>query len=144
LEFFIEHQRCGHWEWDDILDAIVETAIYDGEYVEIWVEEEPGSGGKNQVAAIANHVRDKLPGFPTVKGHNPRSLGDKVMRANHWFSEAAQGQIYLVAGEWNEAFLRQLSGFPVGRHDDKIDSVSGARAVLAPIRKWKSIQFLKV
>ena len=143
-EFCIEDQVCGHWEWDDILDAIVNTAMADGPYVKIYVEQEPASGGKNQVVAVRNYVRDKLPGWPQVEGHNPKELGDKVMRANYWFHEASQGRIWLMSGEWNESFLRQLSSFPVGRHDDKIDSPSGARAVLAPIRKWKEISFLKV
>lgn len=144
LEFYIEDQVCGHWEWDDILENITKTAINDGQYVEIWVEQEPASGGKNQVAAVHNHVRDNLPGWRKVEGHNPRELGDKVMRANHWFSEAAQGNIYLIAGEWNEPFLQQLSSFPLVKHDDKVDSVSGARAVLAPIKKWKSIPFMRL
>ena len=115
----------------------------DGPYVEIYVEQEPGAGGKNQVAAIAKHLAEELPNF-VVKGHLPREVGDKVMRANYWFSEASQGKIWLISGEWNSEFLKQLSSFPIGRHDDKIDSVSGARAVLAPIRKWKKIPFLKV
>jgi predicted phage terminase large subunit-like protein len=144
LEFYIEDQVCGHWEWDDILHNITETALNDGQYVEIWIEQEPGAGGKNQVAAIFNHIRDNLPGWGSVQGHNPRDLGDKVMRANHWFKEASNGNIYLVAGEWNEPFLKQLSSFPLVKHDDKVDSVSGARAVLAPFKKWKTIPFMAV
>jgi phage terminase large subunit-like protein len=66
------------------------------------------------------------------------------MRANTWFAEAAQGEIFLVAGIWVESFLNQLASFPVGRHDDKIDSVSGARHVIAPVRKWKWIPFMRV
>jgi len=143
LEFYVEDQVSGHWEYNSILDAIVETAAKDGQHVTIWLEQEPGAGGKNQIAAIAKHVGEELPGWK-VEGHLPREIGDKVMRANIWFAEASQGRVYLVAGEWNEPFLRQLSSFPIGQHDDKIDSVSGARAVLAPIRRWKKIPFLKL
>ena len=66
------------------------------------------------------------------------------MRANVWFAEAALGEVYLVQGNWNEGFLDQLASFPAGRHDDKIDSVSGARACVAPFKKWTRQGFLHV
>ena len=75
-----------------------------------------------------------------VEVHRPE--GDKVMRANAWFAEAALGQFYMVQGNWNEGFLDQLSSFPEGRHDDRIDAVSGARQVIAPFKAWKHISFL--
>ena len=79
-----------------------------------------------------------------VEGHNPRGEGDKVMRANTWFAEASQGRFTMVLGEWNRGFLKQLGGFPSFKHDDRIDSVSGARHCIAPIRTWKHIEFLGV
>jgi phage terminase large subunit-like protein len=50
----------------------------------------------------------------------------------------------MVQGDWNDGFLRQLGSFPIGKKDDKIDSVSGARMKLAPIFTWKKIGFLKI
>jgi predicted phage terminase large subunit-like protein len=141
-KFFIENQRSGFWKYDDILKNIVEVAERDGPYIKIYVEEEPGSGGKNQVAAIAKHVKKTLGSHYQVIGHPPRGIGDKVMRANVWFAEAANGQFYMVHGNWNEGFLDQLDEFPAGKKDDKIDSVSGARHSLAPIIAFKDIEFL--
>ena len=141
--FYIEHQQGGFWEWLDIKKQIYETAKEDGPLVDIWIEQEPGSGGKNQVAEIANYIKEKLPNFPPVRGHIPGEYGDKVMRANYWFAEANLGLIFIVAGLWVKEFFKQLDSFP-GRHDDKIDSVSGARLVLAPISMWKKIPFLKL
>ena len=37
-----------------------------------------------------------------VEGHNPREHGDKIMRANVWFAEAANGQFFMVYGDWNK------------------------------------------
>jgi predicted phage terminase large subunit-like protein len=142
--FFIEDQVSGFYQWDDIKRIIFETAIKDGPGVKIVCEQEPGSGGINQVAQIATEVKQLLPAWPSVELHNPRDLGDKIMRANTWFAEAAQGEVFLVAGTWVEGFLNQLASFPVGRHDDKIDSISGARHVIAPVKKWKWIQFMRV
>jgi len=140
-KFYIEHQRSGFWKYDEILENIVSVAEIDGPYIKIYLEEEPGSGGKNQVAAIAKHIKEKLGSHYQVIGHPPRGIGDKVMRANVWFAEAANKQFYLVQANWNEGFLDQLDEFP-DKHDDKIDSVSGARHCLAPIMSFKSIEFL--
>jgi len=143
LKFYIENQVCGHWEWMDIKEQIRRTAELDGPYIPIHIEQEPASGGKNQVAELINYIRENLGQTYSVYGHNPREIGDKIMRANVWFAEAAQGRFYMVQGNWNEGFLDQLSSFPEG-HDDRIDSVSGARHVVAPVRTWKSIPFMSV
>lgn len=141
-EFYIADQTGGFWEWDDIKAHILATAKMDGPFVKIYIEEEPGSGGKNQVAELASYLRRELPGWPTVTGK--KSEGDKVMRANFWFAEASNQKFWMVEGAWNEGFLDQLGSFPIGRHDDKIDSVSGARLCIAPVNTWKSVGFLHV
>jgi predicted phage terminase large subunit-like protein len=61
-----------------------------------------------------------------------------------WFAKAAEGMVYLVKGSWNEYFLDELGSFPESRHDDMIDSVSGAFAVLNPQVNWKKIDFLHI
>lgn len=144
MDFFIEDQHCGYWEWDELLEQIYQTALRDGPSVKQYFEQEPASGGKNQVAAIVKHLTEKLPGWITPEGHNPRDYGDKVMRANIWFAEASAGHFYLVYGDWNEPFLKQLGDFPISRHDDKVDSVSGARVKVAPVFAWRTVPFLRL
>lgn len=138
-DFYIMDQVCGYWSYDDIKKNIALTADIDGKLVAIYVEQEPASGGKNQVADIHN-MKD-LAGY-TVRSHKPE--GDKVLRANIWFGEAAQGRVYLLRGAWIDGFLEQLSSFPIMRHDDRIDSVSGARMCIAPIRRWRNTEFLAI
>jgi predicted phage terminase large subunit-like protein len=137
--YFIENQVAGQWKWETINQRIVEVAEMDGANVEIWIEQEPGSGGKNQIDAIA-----ALPGLSgyTVKKHKP--VGDKVERANLWFAKAALGKVYLVKDVWNKEFLAQLSSFPGKGHDDRIDCVSGGLYILNPPKKWKRIKFLSI
>lgn len=143
-KFCIEDQFSGFWEWADIKEKIIHIARLDGPFVPIYIEEEPGSGGINQVKQIREEVDKELPGW-TVRAHNPRREGgDKVVRANIWFAEAARGHVYMVQGNWNQPFLRQLSSFPNAKHDDKIDGVSGARICCAPIFKWKKMKFVHV
>lgn len=139
-KFTIEDQISLQIAWADIKKLIIDTAKQDGSDVEIYIEQEPGSGGKNQVAELIA-MPDLLP--YTVRGHNPKTLGDKVMRAMPWFARAAEGMIYLVVGAWNQAFLDQVDGFPGTKHDDRVDSVSGCWAKLGN-KVWKTIGFLKV
>jgi len=141
-DFFIERQKSGYWKWKKIIDNMINVAKLDGPFIPIYIEQEPGAGGKNQIAAIQEKFVDVGMGAWKVYGHRPE--GDKIMRANTWFAEAALGKVYLVQGNWNEPFLDQLSSFPAGLHDDKIDAVSGARAVGAPFRKWTRQGFLHI
>ena len=139
--FYIEDQVGGQWEIDEIQQKIIETAEKDGQKVPIYIEQEPGSGGKNQIAMLAKYIKTKLPGW-VVEGHRPE--GDKIIRANVWFAEAAHGNVWIVRGRWNDDFFKELGSFPNARHDDRIDSVSGARHVVAPLKKWSSAPFLSL
>jgi predicted phage terminase large subunit-like protein len=138
-DFYIMDQISGYWEYKEIKEKVRTTAILDGQIVPIYIEQEPGSGGKNQVADIASY-----PGLEmfSVRAHKPD--GDKILRANLWFGEASAGRVWMLRGNWNDHFLSQLSSFPVGRHDDTIDSMSGARMCVAPIRQWRRVPFLAV
>jgi len=143
--FYVENQVVGYWAWEDVVKNIITTAQVDGPSVKIVLEQEPASGGKNQVAAIINEIRKELPGWPTPDSFNPKTeIGDRVMGANYWFAEAVQGRVWLIAGAWNEPCIREISSFPMGRHDDRVTSITGARYALAPINRWKNIPFLSV
>lgn len=143
-KFFIEDQVGGQWKYEDLVQHMWETALKDTPQVPIWIEEEPGAGGKNQIAAVNMWFREqcKKYGVPNfiIKGDRPDN--DKVMRANPWFAEAAEGKFYIIQGKWNDKFLARLSSFPIGSHDDEIDSVSGARKVCAPWITYTDIKFL--
>jgi predicted phage terminase large subunit-like protein len=85
-----------------------------------WVEQEPGSGGKE---SAENTVRN-LAGF-TI--HAERVTGDKVTRAGPLSSQAEAGNVDLLAGPWNEAFLAEAHNFDgVRGFTDQIDAASGA------------------
>lgn len=139
-DFYVENQVCGYWKWEGILDAITQTAEKDGPQIRIYVEQEGAAGGKNQVEAIKLHIRDKLGSAWHVEEHRP--AGDKVMRANPWFAEASQGHFWMIRGNWNKITLNQIASFPNAKHDDRVDSISGARFKIAPYKLWKHTQFL--
>ena len=53
--------------------------------------------------------------------------GDKQTRAMPLVSQASGGNVSLVSDDrWNDDFLRELTGFPTGAHDDMVDAASSA------------------
>lgn len=67
--------------------------------------------------------RDSTPGFPMPIGIVPK--GDKQSRLESCSARMEAGQVYLPAeADWKADFLHELLGFPNGKHDDQVDSVS--------------------
>jgi predicted phage terminase large subunit-like protein len=98
---------------------IKNTATQDGCEITVCVEQDPGSSG---VADAENYVR-LLAGF-YVQVRRPSN--DKITRALPVSAQAQAGNVKLLRGSWNEAFLNELENFPLGGHDDQVDVLSGA------------------
>lgn len=142
--FCMLDQTGGQWAWKTIKEMVVHIARQDGQEVKIRFEQEPASGGKNQVAELIEVIKKELPDYD-VAGLEAKKLGDRVLAANTWFGEAADGKWYMVKGGWNEPFFGELDYFPnPAIHDDRVTSTTGARHSIAPIRKWKKIQFVAI
>ena len=143
--FCMEHQISGYWAWEKLLEVIANTARHDGPDVKVVIEQEPGSGGKNQIAAVQTYFRT-IPELShhTIKGQLARDVGDRVMAANHWFGIAAEGRMWMLRGSWNEHFLSQLDGFTQIVHDDCVTSTTGAMTELSPFASWKSVPFMRI
>jgi phage terminase large subunit-like protein len=141
----IEHQIGGFWNWDNLLVAIANTARHDGPYVIVVIEEEPGSGGKNQVAAIQTYFK-QFPELKSVKvvGQRARDVGDRVAAANHWFGLAADGKMWMVKGSWNQKCLAQIDGFTQIPHDDRCTSITGAMTYIRPFKSWTKVPFVSL
>ena len=108
------------------VEALIrQTAQQDGPLVDIAIEQEPGSAG---IALVSHYQRHVLPGF-SVRGHRP--TGPKEVRANPVSSAAEASNVSLVQAPWITAFLDEAEGFPGGAHDDQVDALSGAVAMLA-------------
>ena len=143
-KFVIEDQVGGAWAWKTIKEMVVEVARRDGQEVTVCFEQEPASGGKNQVAELSEVIKSALPGW-NVSSIEAKKLGDRVLAANTWFGEAAKGSFYIVSGLWNESFFAQLEVFPTkAAHDDRVTSVTGGRHYIAPIRKWSKMGYAAV
>lgn len=105
------------------------VASQDGGHVRIGIEQDPGQAGK---AEAGYHVR-------ALAGYNVQTYTatkDKVTRAGPASAQAGAGNIKLVRGPWNEAFLTELENFPDGNHDDQADGFSGACNALTDVKPF--------
>lgn len=99
---------------------VIQTAELDGRTVPVQMEQEPGASGK---MAVDYYRRKVLSGFMF---RSSRPSGSKRVRAGPVSSQAEAGNVKLVSGAWNAAFLDELEIFDQGAHDDQVDALSGA------------------
>lgn len=97
----IEDVVHGKWHPGERDSVIRQTSEVDGAGVKIVIEEEPGSGGKAQNEALIR----RLAGF---RVESVRATGSKFVRAGAFASQVQAGNVYLVRGPWNHAFVEQL------------------------------------
>ena len=100
------------------------TAEQDGRAVSISLPQDPGQSGKAQ----AQYLVKMLAGFRAKA--SPES-GDKITRAEPFAAQAEAGNVLLLRGPWNEAWLDELCMFPGGSFKDQVDASSRAFAELA-------------
>ena len=129
--WYIEHVVVGRWNYLKREQIIRQTAEMDGHDVDIWVEQEPGSGGKESAhATIAN-----LAGFSV---HAEAVRGDKGTRAGPYSAQVEAGNVFLVRGPWNGGYVDEMHSFtPTGSGlKDQVDASSGAFNKLARHGNW--------
>jgi predicted phage terminase large subunit-like protein len=108
-----------------VRDILLQTAELDGKSVQVWIEQEPGSSG----AIVADGFRTLLAGY-AVRAERP--TGDKSVRADPFAAQVEAGNVVLVRGQWNRAYIEELAAFGPGcAHDDQVDASSGAFGKLA-------------
>lgn len=107
----------------EVESAMRNTASYDGNMVTLGFGLDPGQAGKWQAAYLVRN----LIGYNAMPA--PES-GDKITRFGPFSSQCKAGNVRIVRGDWNEAFLRALEGFPDIAHDDDVDACSGALELL--------------
>lgn len=103
---------------------VLQTAQLDGRGVPIYIEQEPGSAGKQ---TIATYTR-LLAGYDV---HGERSTGPKEEFIKPFSAQCEAGNVRLVRGEWIGAFLDEAEAWPMGAHDDQLDPIGRAVVHLA-------------
>lgn len=118
----------GQWGATQREKMILRTAIADGNNTVIWIEQEPGSGGKESAESTIRN----LAGFVCNK-ELPR--GDKVYRADPYSVQVNNGNVSLLHGEWNAEFINEHRYFPLSTYKDQVDAAGAAFAKLNDKRK---------
>jgi predicted phage terminase large subunit-like protein len=116
----VQHFREGPGENER---KIKQTAEIDGKQVQIGLEQEPGSSGKD---VIHHYITKVLNGY-WVTADLP--TGDKIVRAKQWCGLAEHGYVCLKKAPWNHSFINEAASFPHGKKD-QIDGTSGANKLL--------------
>lgn len=111
-------------------DLILATARGDGESVEIWIEQEPGSGGKDS----AKQTVKMLAGY-NVRVDRPS--GDKAYRASPFSVQVNRGNVYLLQSPLIEEYMDELKFFPKSKYKDQVDASSGAFSALLSKKEAK-------
>lgn len=123
--FVISDVVRGQWNaWDrekQIKSAAERDAATWG-MVEIWLEQEPGSGGKES----AERSVEMLKGYAA---HADKVTGAKEVRAEPYAAQVQAGNVTIVANaKWNPAFVDEHETFPNGKYKDQVDAAAGAFA----------------
>ena len=122
--FYVANVRRDRLSPKKVEDLVIATAEEDAlwaEEVYIRMEQEGGSGGKNTIA----HYTTLLNKY-SFKGFQVTGRGSKEIRANPLSSQAEAGNVILIQGPWNSAFLDEIEQFPGGQYADQVDAASGA------------------
>lgn len=94
----------------------------------IRIPQDPGQAGKAQVQDIVRDLSGYIVRFRTV-------TGSKYVRAQPLAAQAQGGNVSLVTGAWNKAFLNEMENFDGtdGCVDDQVDATADAFTELAGV-----------
>jgi predicted phage terminase large subunit-like protein len=122
--FVVADVVTGQWSALKRERKIKQTAKIDGFDVDIWIEQEPGSGGKESAESTVRN----LAGWNI---YVDKVTGSKEVRAEPYSIQAEAGNIKILKGTWNLAFLHEHKTFPAGKFKDQVDAAGGAFNKLA-------------
>lgn len=116
-----------------VRDVVRSTAVTDrDEYkcMTISIPQDPGQAGKEQAQSYARELAGFVVKTSTV-------AGNKVTRAEPFAAQWQRGNVLLLKGDWNEAYMNEMEGFPDAVHDDMVDASSDAfREVSVAMVDW--------
>ena len=120
--FVVADVRRGQWSALDRERVIRQTVMSDHEIyptVKVYVEQEPGSGGKKSAEATVR----MLAGY---SAQADRVTGAKEVRADPFAAQWQAGNVRIVAAPWNWAYLNEMETAPAGKYVDQMDASTGA------------------
>src|SRR5690606_29964516 len=86
--------------------------------------QDPGQAGKDQAQQLVAMLAGRS---VTARIQS----GSKEVRATGYSAQQQAGNVVLVEGDWNGAWVAEHRGFPRGAHDDQVDAAATAFNFLA-------------
>jgi predicted phage terminase large subunit-like protein len=123
--FLIMDVVRGQWGATRRDTIIRETVRLDGPLVPQYIEQEPGSGGKDSAYISKNEI-EKMGN----KVFLDRPTGDKIYRADPFSVAVNLGYVVMFKASWNEDYITEMEDFPNVDDKDQIDASSGAYTAL--------------
>jgi predicted phage terminase large subunit-like protein len=120
--YVIEHMARGRWSALDRESWIKACADADSKTcksIEVWIEQEPGSGGKESAENTIRNLAGK-------RVHADKVTGSKRVRAEPFAAQVQAGNVFLIAGPWVRDFYDECEAWPNGRYKDQVDAAAGA------------------
>jgi predicted phage terminase large subunit-like protein len=134
---FILHVARAQATPHEVENFITNTASQDGRNIRVVLQQEPGSGSKLWIDSMSRNVLRGYPVYPD------QVRGSKFERSQPFRAAAEAGNVKLLRGAWNEAFLEECEQFsPDERehaHDDQVDAACGAFNYLTRPQRYEYI-----
>lgn len=121
-QFVVSHVERFREEAPAVDRRIKNTAEQDGKSVTVRLAQDPGQAGKSQVKSQTR----MLAGYKVT---SVRVTGSKSTRAQPFASQVEAGNVMIVRGPWNDAYLNELENFTGTSedvHDDQVDASADA------------------
>lgn len=117
----IEDVIRGHWSALDREARIKQACELDNDtrLTETWVEQEPGSGGKESAESTIRNLRG-------YKVYADRVTGKKEDRCEPYAAQQQNGNVALLRAPWNKVFIDEHETWPNGTTKDQVDAAGGA------------------
>lgn len=122
------HGKWSPFQRNDVILSTVQQDRSAYPNVELWIEQEPGNGGKESAMISRKDLAAFAPRIET-----PRT--NKVARSSGLSAQMEAGNVMVANRSWTRSFIEELVNFPAeGWHDDQVDAATGAfnKLVMAP------------
>lgn len=124
--YYVEHVERFQIDASKVMGSIKNVATSDSTRIPVLIPQDPGQAGKTQVRSYVQEFAGYI-----IKT-NPVS-GSKTVRATPFSSQVQGGNVKILRGSWNDAYLSELESFDGSGsgHDDQVDASSDAFNELA-------------
>ncbi len=120
--YWVEDVVRGQWSSLTREQMILDTAKLDRQrhgVVTTWVEQEPGSGGKDSAEATVKNLSGFIVKLDKVSG-------SKEDRAMPFAAQAEAGNVRVLLRNWTKDYIDEIGVWPNGKFLDQGDASSGA------------------